>query len=214
MHCYCLYTVCIIFFLIFEIVVTAGRNRNDDIIINESEISRNFGKNEPETHANDTTNDLTSALFVRNEVQLRSLLNSKSGLNTLVGPNARNMLQVAILNGDTAKIYILLGSNSAAININHKDCNGETALMMAVGVPPLFHPLTVVLLLLAHGADPNARNNRGQTALHRCVTHFCSGANSNTDFFGAMMRTLLDAGARVDAEDDRGQLPLDLPQVS
>jgi ankyrin repeat protein len=53
----------------------------------------------------------------------------------------------------------------------------------------------VVALLLAHGADCNKRDNNGQTPIFRAQST-------------GVARRLLDAGARVDIEDERGSTPV------
>ncbi|KAG6623106.1 Serine/threonine-protein phosphatase 6 regulatory ankyrin repeat subunit B [Phytophthora cinnamomi] len=56
----------------------------------------------------------------------------------------------------------------------------------------------VLMLLLQHGADPDARSDRGKTALHYAT---------NDGLYEAA-KILLDAGASIDAQDKDGQSPL------
>ncbi len=77
------------------------------------------------------------------------------------------------------------------------------------GTPPLHRAIKtygesyggaeMVAFLLASGADPNARDARGLTPLHR--------AASDTPGAFAVSRLLLDAGADPSARDARGQTP-------
>ena len=53
--------------------------------------------------------------------------------------------------------------------------------------------------LLERGADPNVRNFRGETPLHRAAIR-----NPDLD----VSRTLIGAGADVDAQDEKGATPL------
>ena len=58
----------------------------------------------------------------------------------------------------------------------------------------------VARLLIAHGADPNARNMRGYTPLHRASE------------YGRIeiVRLLIEHGANVEVKDDEGRTPLDV----
>ena len=64
--------------------------------------------------------------------------------------------------------------------------------------------VAVVKVLLAHGADVNARRHGNQTPLHRAAE------------WGRpqILRALLAAGADPNARDDDGKTPLDLANVS
>lgn len=73
--------------------------------------------------------------------------------------------------------------------------------------PPLLHivaasdNIALAKALLRHGADINAKDQRGNTALHRAADAYW-----NRD----MQRFLADSGARPDIKNDAGQTPLDL----
>lgn len=58
-----------------------------------------------------------------------------------------------------------------------------------------------VQLWLQHGADPNATNEQGQTALHLVAAR---GIGRD------VLRALIDAGANLNFRDKRGETPLDL----
>ena len=58
-----------------------------------------------------------------------------------------------------------------------------------------------VRILLDHGADPNARDGAGQTALHLIASR---GVGKEA------IRALVKVGADIDSRDDQGQSPLDL----
>jgi len=77
----------------------------------------------------------------------------------------------------------------------------------ADGEPPLHIALTYHLpalfdWLLEHGADPNARDTRGKTALHKAVIFDSPDHKA--------MRALLRHGADVNDKDDVGETPLHL----
>ena len=83
--------------------------------------------------------------------------------------------------------------------------NGTTTLMVALGgrgpraVTPETPLFGAVQLLLDHGADVNAVNNAGETALHQVVLRG-----------EALVRLLASHGARLDARDASGRTPLDV----
>jgi ankyrin repeat protein len=84
--------------------------------------------------------------------------------------------------------------------------NNATALLFAAGLGrngfggrPEHDALDAVALCLDHGADVNAANATGQTALHVAV--------EQSD---ALVQLLVTRGARLDAKDRQGKTPLDL----
>ena len=91
---------------------------------------------------------------------------------------------------------------------------GNTALTLASGVvfleggfgqysgPPKSDVLEAVRMALELGADVNDANDRGQTALHGAVYRAADD----------LIRFLVDAGARTDAEDAAGRTPLRLAE--
>ena len=91
---------------------------------------------------------------------------------------------------------------------------GNSALTLASGVvfleggfgqfsgPPKRDVLEAVRMALELGADVNAANDREQTALHGAVYRAADD----------LIRFLVDAGARTDAEDAAGRTPLRLAE--
>ncbi|PHH72912.1 hypothetical protein CDD80_4178 [Ophiocordyceps camponoti-rufipedis] len=99
---------------------------------------------------------------------------------------------------------LLLGLLQAGVPPNHYDSAGETPLMaFAAHLPEdddyKMGPL-IIDLLIRHGADVNARNRAGETALHVAVRHGRKLA----------IRSLVRHGASVHARDARGRSLLDV----
>jgi ankyrin repeat protein len=109
---------------------------------------------------------------------------------------------------DVLKLLLAAGADPAATMPNH-----STALMFAAGLgwrdgspaAPSYDQGTpedaveAIKLLLASGADVNATNDNGDTALHIAVT----GRGSE-----AIVRCLVESGANLKAPNKRGQTPL------
>jgi ankyrin repeat protein len=108
------------------------------------------------------------------------------------GKDGINLLQYAIMVANTAGFEALLDSGAKP---DAPGFNGTTALhTAAIADDPDY-----LRLLLAHGADANAINQRnGETALAVAVS-------PRTD---AQFRMLLDAGADVNVADRQGYTPL------
>lgn len=98
----------------------------------------------------------------------------------------------AIYRGDTAK----LSAGLSAKSVDARDEDGRTPLMHAV-LAERPNP-EVIRLLVERGADPNAADKRGWTALHFAAR----------DQKAEAARALLDAGAEVDPRDSDGATPL------
>jgi ankyrin repeat protein len=93
----------------------------------------------------------------------------------------------------TAEYLIKAG---AVVNSPSRNELGATPLLSAAAAG---HP-KIVLLLLKHNANPNARENNGYTPLH------AAAQNGDTD----TIRTLLFNGADMTLYSKNGELPIDL----
>lgn len=94
---------------------------------------------------------------------------------------------------ETAQYLLRAG---AAVNAPLRNALQTTPLHSAVEM----NNIKVVNLLLAHGADPNIREQRGFTPLH------VAAQNGNTD----IIRILLFGGADMDIRSDDGQLAVEV----
>jgi len=89
--------------------------------------------------------------------------------------------------------------------IPHQLYAGDTALHVAAAA---LRPLTVRALIRA-GADANAENRRGATALHyACDARPRAGATWNPSRQRSVIELLLDAGADIEHKDKAGAVPL------
>lgn len=84
--------------------------------------------------------------------------------------NGNAPLTSAVINDSSQQLLKILYTN---VNINHANEEGKTALHYAVGRP------FTVLILLAWGADPNLRDNAGNTPLMQSIIE----RNSQTCLF-------------------------------
>ena len=104
-------------------------------------------------------------------------------------------LQNAAMHGDLEMVQVLL---ECGVDVNTQDYLGNTPLASAI-----FHnhyDVRVARLLIAHGADPNARSSGGYTLLHRASE---SGRIE-------IVHLLIEHGAIAEVKDDEGRTPLDV----
>ena len=119
---------------------------------------------------------------------------------TLVGATP---LLLAVKASDTSMMRLLVdhGADPSIGNVEH-----TTPLIVAAGIGYIEGQILAseagafesVAMLVELGEDVNAANNRGETALHGAAYR---GANT-------IARYLIDRGARLDATDDQGRMPV------
>lgn len=106
-----------------------------------------------------------------------------------------------VRNGDFLAVEKLLASGK---NVNEPDPDraGQTALMDAA----TWYPVETVSFLLGHGADANAMNRDGMTALLSAVSFRSTGEEDTLK----VVQALVAGGARVDTKDPTGKTAFDL----
>ena len=115
-------------------------------------------------------------------------------------------LHEAAFCGDLQIFRLLLENN---VDINVQTNLGEHPLHLAATSRDHHDYLTMMQLLLDHGADPNARDYDGSTPLHHSSWWekenyvLCQGTVEGT-------RLLLKHGANIDAVDREGRTPLQI----
>ena len=92
---------------------------------------------------------------------------------------------------------------AACMNINVRDLKGNTSLHEAAAAGSI----DMIKKLTELNADPNTRNQRGQTPLHLALA--CSPDRLGVP---ATAAAVLDAGADPNARDEDGKTPWDLIQ--
>jgi ankyrin repeat protein len=115
-----------------------------------------------------------------------------------LGAGATPLMRAA-KGGDVAMMDALLAKGA---NVHQRMPNGMTPLLFAVSPSrrkPVSEALAAAKLCLDHGADVNAWDASGSTALHLAV------ATSDE-----LVRFLVDRGARLDIKDQLGRTPLDV----
>jgi ankyrin repeat protein len=155
-------------------------------------------------HGADVNAQLKSPLLIRQNLE------GDRGLGAGTTPLMR-----AAKSGDLALMRLLF-EHGADLTLTQR--NGSTVLMIAAGLGWRFSgnstpygdrgaesdALEAILMCLARGADINARNANGDTALHTAV----SGRGSE-----AVIELLIEKGADLHARNARGQTPLDIAQA-
>jgi ankyrin repeat protein len=146
-----------------------------------------------------------------------------TGGNPTMGPGTTPIMRAA-KNGDIALVRLLLEHGA---DIKHAAKNGTTVLMAAAqSGTAMFSKadrdpdgiLAVAKLCLELGVDPNATNERGQTAVHLAAaersdgTHELPGSGFGS-YADELIRILAAHGARLDVKDNRGLTPLDVAKT-
>ena len=108
--------------------------------------------------------DLLNEIHGGNHAQVRKLLQGGADVNTADGEGTTALMH-AVLESDTSMVKLLIEAGAA---VNTPNQAGSTALMYAAT------NLANAQLMLAAGADPDARNKRGATPMTVAVTAYGS----------------------------------------
>lgn len=146
-----------------------------------------------------------------------------AGSNRVVVPQNSNNIIEALNNGDFEKAIELINKGS---DVNVKDSDGNTPLHLAVKMKLL----NIIDLLISHGANIDEKNKYGLTPIHMAsglkIAEFLitKGANVNAvDGSGntalhinaqkgsrQIVELLLKNGAKTDIKNEFGEIPADL----
>ena len=149
-------------------------------------------------------------VFERNEIGFKKILSQEYIHNIKYGPKDRNILLTVISLGDSEKALLLIDNG---FDIHDTDRDGSTALMLSINIPAAFFPHRVMNALISAGADVNAQDKSGATALHRACQLFALEYNTGKPNEIKHIELLLEANARVDIVDAKDQLPVERTKV-
>jgi ankyrin repeat protein len=139
--------------------------------------------------------DVFEASATGNLERVRELLKEDAGLVNAFAADGFFPLGLAAFFGHRAIVEFLL-KNGAEVNTASRNAQKVTSLHGAVAR----RDVEIVRMLLEHGADPNATQERGFVPLHDAA------ANGNL----ALVQLLVKHGARVDVKADDGKTPGDM----
>jgi ankyrin repeat protein len=148
----------------------------------------------------------------------RELLDHDEGVLTLTAsPESSRFDELidAIVADDAGAVRLIRATPDVALlsaarerfheDVHHQVYRGDTVLHLAAAALRPF----VVTALVEAGADPNARNRRGATALHyACDARPAADTAPNAAAQTAVIRLLVDAGSIIEQKDRSGTAPL------
>jgi len=133
-------------------------------------------------------------------------------INVLIeaGANVNSELLSKIWNGFEMQAIVFLLANGADVNVASASWDGRTALMTAVlGNDGLSQP-DVVTILIEHGADVNARDDNGNTALMWAAERWFPPSPLPPCPFLESMEILLANAADVSMRNNDGKRAIDI----
>jgi len=149
---------------------------------------------------------LNSAIYEKRKDLAELLIQRGADVNT-IDKWGHTPLYFALVRYDDLDIMNILIANGAEVDIKHP--GGETVLMSAAKAGRT----EAVKLLLEAGANVNAKNDRGQTALHRMLDTRNSDYNNSLQLKDTV-ELLLAKGADVNLKDKDGRTPWHLAAES
>lgn len=118
-----------------------------------------------------------------------------------IDEHGRTMLHIAAMRGDPEKVSMILSHGG---NVNRRDYNGDTAVMLSLNIPRAFHQLRLISELCKHPMlKPDRQNKRGWTILHRV----CSLGDVT------LVEMVLATACRVDILDDKQMMAIQYAKV-
>ena len=153
---------------------------------------------DPSIRCNDGWDSLYMALRMGHRGLVQLLLKHGADPNTR-DDDGQTPLHVACGNGHREVVQGLL---ELGVDINSRNDRGQTPFQIALGDYRRYRSreeVGLVLLLLKHGADPNTRDEDGQTLLHLSS----NGRQEDAE-------RLLELGVDVNSRYNRGQTPLQM----
>ncbi len=148
------------------------------------------------------TLDLVEAVMASDLGRVEALLDAAPGQVSQLHPFGGDAMHAAAIVGYGERMFVLQGYGGDA-NSNPPGGSGMTPLRIAFDGRDPFKVEATVASLLGNGADPNAPQKEGESALHAAVRI----KNSY------LVRMLLRKGADTEAKNLLGQKPLDLAEA-
>ena len=141
----------------------------------------------------------TAAALAGRHFELAQVLHRSGSPVDPRGISGKSLLHAAVHAGDLEMVRVLI---DYGLDVNALDNLGSTPLNFALEYRSKNIDPEVVRFLLDHGADPNvlAKLQHGNTPLHR------ASRSGRIEITGL----LVEHGANVEVQDDKGRIPLDV----